>query len=119
MTTGNRTHDRRGQYPPVFTAWLAIRYLGPVCERWRSFPSFYLDVGPRPSRRHLLIRNDTAGDFEPGNVRWRIAAWTPLRARSRLGSGAWGVGRNRARPPQGLATRSDNAVLLAVVPAAT
>jgi hypothetical protein len=64
MTTGNRTHDRRGQYPPVFAAWLAIRYRGPVCERWRSFPSFYLDVGPRPSWRHLLIRNDTAGDFD-------------------------------------------------------
>jgi hypothetical protein len=63
-----------GQYPPVFAAWLAIKSRGPICDRWRSFPSFYLDVGPRPSWQHLLIRDDTAGDFEPGNARWRIAA---------------------------------------------
>jgi hypothetical protein len=57
MAAGNRTHDR-GQYPPVFAAWLAIRYRGPICARWRSFVNFYLDVGPRPSWRHLLIRTD-------------------------------------------------------------
>ena len=65
-----RTLERHYAY---HAAWLAIRSRGPVCERWRSFPSFYLDVGPRPSWRHLLIRNDMAGDFEPGNARWRIA----------------------------------------------
>ena len=53
-------------YPSVFTAWLAIRSRGSVRDRWRSFVNFYLDVGPRPSWRHLLIRDDTTGDFEAG-----------------------------------------------------
>jgi hypothetical protein len=28
---------------------------GPVCDRWRSFPSFCANVGKRPSWRHLLV----------------------------------------------------------------
>jgi hypothetical protein len=43
-----RVADYRA-YPPRFAAWLAIRFRGPVCDRWRSFVNFYLDVGPRPS----------------------------------------------------------------------
>jgi hypothetical protein len=82
MVTGNRTNVRRVQRPPVFSAWLAIRSRGKVCSRWRSFPAFYCDVGPKPSWRHLLIRDDPTGDFEPGNARWRVAAWY-RRARSR------------------------------------
>jgi phage gp37-like protein len=60
--------------PPAFSAWLGIRSRGRVCERWRSFVNFYLDVGPRPSWRRLLIRDDPAGAFGPGNARLRIAA---------------------------------------------
>jgi len=37
-------------------------------ERWRSFPNFYFDVGKRPTWRHLLIRDDPAGAFEPCNA---------------------------------------------------
>jgi hypothetical protein len=58
----------------VFAARLAIRSRGRVCDRWRSFANFYLDVGKRPSWRHLLIRDDPAGAFEPDNARWRVAA---------------------------------------------
>jgi hypothetical protein len=53
---------------------LAIRSRDPVCERWSSFAQFCADVGERPSWRHLLIRDDPTGAFEPGNARWRIAA---------------------------------------------
>jgi hypothetical protein len=39
---------------------------------WRSFSNFYFDVGKRPSWRHLLIRDDPAGEFSPGNARWQV-----------------------------------------------
>ncbi|MBR0825162.1 hypothetical protein JQ596_06425 [Bradyrhizobium manausense] len=44
------------------------------CARWRFFPAFYRDVGGRPSWRHLFVRDDPSGAFEPGNARWQIAA---------------------------------------------
>ena len=66
---------QRGQRSPVFAAWRAIRSRGPLCRRWRAFPNFYADVGPRPSWRHLVIRDDPTGAFEPGNARWQAARW--------------------------------------------
>jgi hypothetical protein len=57
-------HDR--QY--LFALWRAIQSRGPICQRWRSFPCFYFDVGKRPSWRHLLIRDDVNAAFAPGNV---------------------------------------------------
>ncbi|MET3970822.1 hypothetical protein [Bradyrhizobium sp. S3.9.1] len=59
----------------MFDLWLALQRRGPVCERWRSFGTFYRDVSPKPSWRHLLIRDDTSGAFGPGNARWRVARW--------------------------------------------
>jgi hypothetical protein len=70
----------------VFAMWLAIQSRGPVCERWRSFGNFYADVGNKPSWRHLLIRDDPTGAFEPGNAGWRIASryrWRRPTTRSR------------------------------------
>jgi hypothetical protein len=70
----------------VFVAWLAIQSRAEVCERWLSFSNFYFDVGKRPSWRHLLIRDDPTGAFEPGNACWRIAAryrWARPTARPR------------------------------------
>jgi hypothetical protein len=75
---------------PVFAAWLAIQTRGRVCRRWRSFPCFYFDVGPRPSWRHLLIRDDTSRPFEPGNVAWRLASryrWARPTARDSMKPG--------------------------------
>jgi hypothetical protein len=64
-----RSSHRHGTLPPEFAAWIAIRSRDPANEVWCSFVDFYFDVGPRPSWRHLLIRDDPAGDFSPGNAR--------------------------------------------------
>jgi hypothetical protein len=65
-----RTNARRRRRSPVFSAWLVVQR-GPCCKRWRSFGTFYADVGKCPSWRHLLMRTDTSAQFSPGNCRWQ------------------------------------------------
>ena len=72
MPMARRSSRRHGTLPPEFAAWSAIRSRDPANEVWCSFVDFYLDVGPRPSWRHLVVRDDPAGGFEPGNARWQI-----------------------------------------------
>ncbi len=74
-------------YDPVRRAWIAMkaRCLDPdhpryfryggrgikVCQRWqKSFENFKIDVGPRPSQRLTLEREDNDGDYKPNNVVW-------------------------------------------------
>jgi hypothetical protein len=66
---------RRGRRSPEFGTWLAIQSRGRVCERWRSFGTFYRDVGKRPTWRHLLIRTDSSAEFSQDNCRWQVARW--------------------------------------------
>jgi hypothetical protein len=79
-------HAKRGRQHPLYSVWLGMRdrcnnpnnpaYKNygsrgiQVCERWDNFPKFIVDVGERPSPRHVLDRIDNNGNYEPGNVKW-------------------------------------------------
>jgi hypothetical protein len=42
-----------------------------VCDEWRySFETFYKDMGPRPSPKHSLERENNNLGYGPGNVIW-------------------------------------------------
>lgn len=41
-----------------------------VCDRWQSFTNFYEDMGPRPSPKHTIEREDNDKGYEPDNCVW-------------------------------------------------
>lgn len=82
--TGNMKHGMR--YLPEYGVWSSMKFRCDnrkaadfknyggrgikVCERWKKFENFIVDVGRRPSERHTLERLDNNKGYELGNVVW-------------------------------------------------
>jgi hypothetical protein len=78
-------HSRKGAWSPTYRAWRAMlqrcdypsmsnwSYYGgrgiTVCDRWRSFENFLVDMGERPDGL-TLDRKDPNGNYGPDNCRW-------------------------------------------------
>lgn len=87
-----RTHGHcaNGKSTPEHKAWSSMRercnnpnhrhYKGyggrgiTVCERWNSFENFFADMGPRPSDKHSIEREDNSLGYSPDNCVWATSA---------------------------------------------
>ena len=85
ISENRATHGMNGTY--VYHVWQAMKkrcyypkainyadYGGrgiTVCDRWKdSFENFYADMGNPPSEDHSIERENTNGNYEPGNCSW-------------------------------------------------
>ncbi len=63
-----RCHNPNNPKYPIYGARGIV-----VCDRWRdSFENFYADMGPRPSKRHSIERQNNEGNYEPSNCVWAL-----------------------------------------------
>jgi len=45
-----------------------------VCDRWKNFDKFYMDMGDPPSEVHQIDRIDNTKGYYPGNCQWVTCA---------------------------------------------
>lgn len=79
-------HTTAGKFSPEYHSWACMwsrcnatrgsriwKYYGGkgigVCNRWKSFENFLLDMGPRPPNLSLERKNGDL-NYEPGNCVW-------------------------------------------------
>ncbi|MBN9517188.1 helix-turn-helix domain-containing protein [bacterium] len=69
------------RYPAEWAEWTRVRLLlnGPIPfgDDPFDFPDFLMEVGRRPSARHVVTRPDEAQPYQPGNLVWAAPAAEP------------------------------------------
>lgn len=78
-----------------------------VCDRWRDFVCFLVDMGERPSSSHTLDRINNNGNYEPGNVRWATRSEQADNRRNTVRLTAYGVTMTRKQWSREHGVKSD------------
>ena len=63
-----RWHGMSGTYE--YELWQNIKTKYPICDSWRVFAEFYVDIGEKPTYDHHLKRIDIDQPFGPNNFKW-------------------------------------------------
>ncbi len=45
-----------------------------ICDNWKTFDKFFEDMGPKPTPKHTIEREDGNVGYEPMNCRWATVA---------------------------------------------
>lgn len=67
-------HNTNNKQTTEYNAWRSLRNRKvPMVPEWKHFKQFIEDVGERPTRLHLLSRQDINKPHGPNNTYWRNA----------------------------------------------